>query len=285
MGVSISRNNGILISTGDWVMFVDSDDWIEHDMIEKLLSFTIESNVDIIKCNFINEFGKTSFINNGISKSIVRFNKNEFKNNIYRSIINTYSFSSVWGQLISSRLVKKIKFGKSITFAEDYIFNLNLYSAVRSIIYIPYPLYHYFYNSISVTKKNDIVEISKRCKNTIYSYNQLFKYLKIWDMDNKYYQKMVSIRILKEINMRLIDLYKINYPKKGRMKIIKLYTDNNTVNKCIKILSIKDILIYKSIYLFLILCIYKKWRYLYDFLGNRIYKIIFLLKNKLKNDC
>lgn len=49
-GVSVARNVGMDIVKGKWICFVDSDDWVEKDMVEKLYSKAIENNSDIIMC-------------------------------------------------------------------------------------------------------------------------------------------------------------------------------------------------------------------------------------------
>ena len=53
-GASIARNRGIRSAFGDYIGFVDSDDWVTEDYIEKLLNRAYATNADIVKCNHIN---------------------------------------------------------------------------------------------------------------------------------------------------------------------------------------------------------------------------------------
>lgn len=59
-GLSMARNNGIDVATGDYISFIDSDDWIEHDMYEFLYHNLIQYKADISMCKFkaINELGE-----------------------------------------------------------------------------------------------------------------------------------------------------------------------------------------------------------------------------------
>lgn len=59
-GLSCARNRGLDNATGDWIGFVDSDDWIEPDMYEVLLKRAEETGADIVECGYYKEFKNTS---------------------------------------------------------------------------------------------------------------------------------------------------------------------------------------------------------------------------------
>ena len=52
-GVSASRNEGLKIATGEFVAFVDSDDWIDETMYERLINKQQEQNYDLVFCKYI----------------------------------------------------------------------------------------------------------------------------------------------------------------------------------------------------------------------------------------
>ena len=62
-GLSDARNKGIDVASGDYIGFVDSDDWISHNMYEKMLSSLKSVNADIAVCGWVEEF-----LNNSIEK-------------------------------------------------------------------------------------------------------------------------------------------------------------------------------------------------------------------------
>lgn len=60
-GVSAARNKGLELARGEWIGFVDSDDWIEPNFYETLMRLAMESGADIVACSSIYEFKNTSF--------------------------------------------------------------------------------------------------------------------------------------------------------------------------------------------------------------------------------
>ncbi|MEG2684867.1 MAG: glycosyltransferase, partial [Erysipelotrichaceae bacterium] len=58
-GISITRNNGIKKATSNYIMFIDSDDWIELTMIEELYNNAITNNSDIVVCDFYEYYEDT----------------------------------------------------------------------------------------------------------------------------------------------------------------------------------------------------------------------------------
>ena len=80
-GVSSSRNDGIKIAKGKYISFVDSDDYIESNMIEDMYKALVEQNVDIVRCS-VKE-------NNENISTIFANKKVDLKNNI-NSILYSY---------------------------------------------------------------------------------------------------------------------------------------------------------------------------------------------------
>ena len=59
-GLSVARNRGVSLAKGDYIAFLDSDDWIAHNMYEVLLEQILSNNVDMVKCGFCETDGKKS---------------------------------------------------------------------------------------------------------------------------------------------------------------------------------------------------------------------------------
>lgn len=152
-GLSDARNFGIKKSKGEYLAFVDSDDFIEKNMYEVLLSNLKEYNADISICGryIVYPDGKKNNRVGEIKK--IKMNKRE-------SLIqlNSYSYfdMSACDKLFKRNLFEDIEFpfGKK---CEDYYTMYKIFAKSNLVIYDSIPLYNYYQraNSISRNKKYD----------------------------------------------------------------------------------------------------------------------------------
>ncbi|MEN8905457.1 MAG: glycosyltransferase family 2 protein [Clostridiales bacterium] len=168
-GVSKARNQGIKMAKGKYIMFVDSDDWIEKDCVETFLEIIEEKKADIVFSQALfrvtkedikidNLFGKNEKTDRVIEKSI-----EDYVDNIFTKINGT----SVCNKIFLSSILK----GKGIlfknineVFSEDGFFNLE-YSMLCSKIFCFYKAkYYYLDREGSYTNKErlweEVIEVS-----------------------------------------------------------------------------------------------------------------------------
>lgn len=157
-GVSYSRNIGISISSGEYIAFVDSDDYIAEDYIEKLIHCIMEG-VDLVICGydevFIHENTLLTSSTHILSKSeILLLTGNIYKDLYYvRGYINSPCLKIYRKKHI---IEHGIRFPEDMITGEDYIFNLTFYQYVNKYIFLPYIGYHYFDNMMSVTHRGSM---------------------------------------------------------------------------------------------------------------------------------
>lgn len=148
-GVSHARNVGIDHANGQFITFVDSDDFIELDMIESLYSLLLSSQSDIATCEitFFTE-GTLPQINNKENSTMVLSGKEAIKNILYqKSIIN-----GAVAKLFDKRLFDNTRFSEDITIAEDLELNYRLFSKAKRIAVTSAQKYHYLQRINSATR-------------------------------------------------------------------------------------------------------------------------------------
>lgn len=133
-GVAIARNNGIKIAKGEWIGFVDSDDWIEPETYDVALKSALENKAELV------QWGICVNVNERIVKT-KKYKKGFFvpENDA------TYLEPSMWHKLVSKKLIcdNKIKFPENITLSEDRYFAFLCYLYSSKNYALDNNFYHY----------------------------------------------------------------------------------------------------------------------------------------------
>ncbi|WP_337961237.1 glycosyltransferase [Caloramator sp. mosi_1] len=127
-GVSSARNKGLELSTGDFIMFVDSDDWIEKDTISNLMKIQANNNYDVILFGVYIE--NTIFKKTTVSKFKKQsFNDKEQIKQILPNLIKQEIINSPWNKIYKASIIKQnnISFNESISIGEDALFNYEIF--------------------------------------------------------------------------------------------------------------------------------------------------------------
>ncbi len=165
-GLSSARNYGLKHAKGDYIAFVDSDDWVNPKYIEKLFLKAISNNFDIVVCDLEYIYkNKNRVVSSNIQDDIFE------KNDLMKSM--GYIYPAVWNKLYSKRLFKKnIRFKLNVWF-EDVEFIYKLYPSINSIGVVKEPLYYYLQRPNAITNTFD-----KRLYDYIYNWNGIIDYYK-----------------------------------------------------------------------------------------------------------
>lgn len=147
-GVSAARNLGMSMATGEYIAFIDSDDWIHIKYFETLLYLAKTTNSDIA----IGNMERTYLWDDAKRKSVINFN---FKMLSESDFYNHHSAKHyVWGRLYKSKILFGQHFDDEIKFAEDKCFNASIMFANKrvNISYTDAVLYFYFLRQDSVVQ-------------------------------------------------------------------------------------------------------------------------------------
>ncbi len=144
-GVSIARNIGISKAKGDYVIFVDSDDFLEKTMIEELYKKIISINGDIVFCDYMLYTEQQQFSNNLRREFLqhTEFCWKTFKNDLNPILINM-STVVPWGKIIRKDLLlnHKFFFPENMLFEDNYV-GIMTFLYAEKIAVVNKPLYYY----------------------------------------------------------------------------------------------------------------------------------------------
>lgn len=155
-GVSEARNVGILHAKGDYIMFVDSDDYVDKTICEKLIS----EEADLVFCRYYNALN-----NNRQSIQIPELRKikkiSDIDSESFEILYNNLIFNPPFCKLYKRELITEL-FRNGLNLGEDIIFNFDYIKNCSSLRFVDEALYYYqIENDSSLSRKFDLKRIEK----------------------------------------------------------------------------------------------------------------------------
>ena len=147
-GVSRARNNGVKAATGDYICFVDSDDWVEKDYCSELynLLFTENADIAIVEASYEDESGKVIF-NKPISKDKVFNGRKALMLLLEDEVIQSHP----WGKLYKANFLKDVSFPENLKCFEDYSTLFKIFDKAVKVVRSNKKLYHYIQHEDSLS--------------------------------------------------------------------------------------------------------------------------------------
>lgn len=189
-GAADTRNYGLKVATGDYILFVDSDDYIDKNYVEIIYAKLIKNKVDIVVT------GLTEVSEDGsVIKRVLysEYDKNIFLKEFLNDFINNAYFTCV--KTLFKKEILTQYFNINLKFGEDIFFAYNLFKNSK-ICYVANAGYYYVQNNQSITHQYDLSYLHKYMDDNFYIYNEILN-------DNPDLKIVIENRLLTKLNLAL----------------------------------------------------------------------------------
>lgn len=176
-GLSDARNYGIEIAKGEYIAFVDSDDYIENTMYETMYKKAITKEFDVVVCDFEEIYSDHSVLGTSKIKQDL-MNPEQVKEQMHDI------YPSAWNKIYKKELFDNLRFKKNVWF-EDVELIYRMLPYIRSIGVIHQAFYKYMQRKGSISKSND-----KRIYHCLDNWNGIVTFYKENGLYEKYHEEL-----------------------------------------------------------------------------------------------
>lgn len=265
-GPSLARNAGLRIAKGEYISFIDSDDWINEKMYQEMYQNAQENNSDAVICD-MKLIGKNNELYiNGTALNIPFYNKEKVEQHIYQELLSNSQFNSAANKLYKAEVIKShhIAFNQEIYYAEDWLFNVNFLKRASTVSYINKAFYYYRRGHDSSSSSYD---------------DNTFERTGLWVYNMR---KKFATTVNMNPFLATEDLYKVIVHcivSEFRRQDINFYAKAKRVNKILRASEVNEVIINRTFEL-----ISKKDYYLFNCIKYKltIFLYLYVLLGKLK---
>lgn len=213
-----ARNRGLKVATGEYVGFVDSDDYIQEDFFEKLYNTAKNYNADIVCASIIRKRKNSQKFRLEYTKTLVAEDIDE-KLKVCTSIGGDYNWN-VWNKIYNRKflLSHNIYFEENVYF-EDVNFTIKALHLSNFIVTVPNTFYYYYARANSIVKR---AQNHKKRQDLLNAYSKLYYYCNKNNINLSKTNSYCTKIYLKIFNLTILSS-KIEFQEKWTISNIKLF--------------------------------------------------------------
>lgn len=216
-GVSVMRNKGIEFAKGEYISFVDSDDQIETNFIEKAITNCLEKNIDIYMAG-VRGIKEGKEVARGVVKKIIYSNSNGLTEKQIIELLEQNYTASCCGKLFLKEKIGEIRFEENCVFGEDLIFVHELLKKNVIVFADTYIGYNYFKRGGSLITTVS----SKKCEDIIKTYMYLLKTKIGFSCTETEYLEFIKKRCVLDLNFTQKSILEGKNSIKNKYKMLKM---------------------------------------------------------------
>ena len=185
-GVSAARNFALDQARGEYLQFLDSDDWITSDATQQLIRVAGKHDCDMVISDFYRVINERVSVKGDIEESTV-MNREEFAAHMLENPADFY-YGVLWNKLYRRSIVEAnaLRMNPNISWCEDFLFNLEYIRYANRFYALNVPIYYYVKTKGSLVSQGRNILTTVQMKTTVFEYyNQLYKDI----LDEEEYQK------------------------------------------------------------------------------------------------
>lgn len=218
-GLSDARNHGIDIAKGEYLMFVDSDDWIEPNMVEELYLYCKRSSLKLTVCECIYAYEDGNIDKRNLSGEEFILDKKK----AFEMLLQDRRFrTNAWNKIYHKSLWENIRFPYGKKYEDVHIMH-EIYDKCDNIGFIDSGFYYYFQRKGSIVHQPKLDSFDDLIEGTIIRYNYLYKYYHEL-VDRASASVITSVLIV----LRNIGINKIKYTKEDIAKYCAIVANYRT---------------------------------------------------------
>ena len=209
-GLAVARNTGIINSIGQYLCYLDSDDYIEPDYVEILLREMVAEDADVVVCGYYKEISTTKNVTMVYECEGLIERKKAFIAMYTDNGFGAYS----WNKMFKADLIKKEKifFDPELRMTQDLLWATMYFAKMDKCVYVGRPLYHYLFNESSACR--NIKKTGKFNEKFLTSLLAHEKTKELLAQEDKEIKKAFTGRYVNTYMRLILNLYYAGYPNK-----------------------------------------------------------------------